>query len=599
MEFKNEIIRLIKKETNLKRKEIEENLKRPKENLLADWSFPCFFLVKKDKKNPEEIARDLAERLSRVCPSSIEKIESSKGYLNFFIDKKKLWQKTLREILELKENYGQTNRGRKRKIIIEFASLNPNKPAHIGNARNACLGDSVARILEKNNYRVIKMDYINDLGIPVIAVFWAINNLKDLPKKRGLFKKEDHWQGAVYQKINQLIEKDQQIKKKINRLSQILESGKDKRLNKKQKEVVERCVQAQSETWRKINVFHHFKIYESDLIFSGLLEKGIKKLIKSGHLFKETKGENKNCFLIKLKRYKPFRNLLKPDKILIKEDGTATYTGKDVILQMWKFGLLNGLRSDQKNVFSAIHVVGNEQEYVIKVLYYTLKVLGYQREFKNSYHLANGLVGFKEEGKISSRQGAKETNLDEILDKAVKKAYKIVKKKSPQTKEEFKRKVAEKIGRGAVRYFLLKENPLQPLQFSWQEALNLEGNSAPYLQYTYARANSILRKANWILPDKIERYFQLAIESEKEINLIKAIAQFPEKIEQAAKRLDPSQIANYLFKLCQEFNSFYNSLPVLKAEKKIRQTRLFLVLSLKYVLKSGLDLLGIEALERI
>jgi arginyl-tRNA synthetase len=617
MKFKKQIIKILENETKLSKREIEEDLEIPPSHELGDYAFPCFLLAKKNKTSAKKMAKILSGKIKST--KTITNIVANDAYINFFIDKEKFSQEVIKIVLKQKEKYGSLKKGGGKKVLIEFSGLNPNKAGHIGNARNTCIGDSVARILGHVGYKVIKLDYINDLGRPSTAVFWAIKNSKGIPKKQGILKKEDHWQGKVYTNILRMADKDEDIKQKISQALLDLETRKYPSLNKKQRKIADDCVNAQYKTWERMNAFHNLKIYESDIVFSGLFQKGIKKLLNSNMLYKEKRGEERGCHLVNLGKFKSFKGLLKPNKILIRADGTATYTGKDAIFQMWKFGLLpdlfryrfEGIQKnkeklystaprgklplfDFKDVNSAIHVVGVEQSYVMNVLYSTLKALGFEREFKNSYHLAYGLVGFKGSSKISSRKGTAGLSVDEILDKTIGEAYKLVSKSNPILSEKQKKQIAEKVGSGAIRYFLIKESPSQFIKFTWEDVLRIEGNSGPYLQYTYARACNILKKAR--LKDKFDVSL---LKENKEITLIKKISEFPLCVEESADRMDPSVIANYVFELAREFNTFYEALSVIKSKPDLKNTRLHLVLSVKYTMKSALSLLGIDALERV
>ncbi|MEK6807802.1 MAG: arginine--tRNA ligase, partial [Nanoarchaeota archaeon] len=321
--------------------------------------------------------------------------------------------------------------------------------------------------------------------------------------------------------------------------------------------------------------------------------------------------------LLKLSQFDEFKGMLNPDKILVRSDGRATYTGKDVGLQFWRFGLVpdkmlyavssktkahtewatNGISGKKvKNNFSkntkCIHVVGAEQKYVISVDYYAMKAAGFEKEFKNSYHVATGLVGFGESAKISSREGT-ELTADGILDKAKALALEEVIKRNPAMGRKEAEELAEKIGVGAVRYYLLKTEPTKFVSFSFEDALSFEGNTGPYLQYALVRAKKILNKAG---KSKGKADFCL-LKSPEEALLVKKLAEFPAVVEKAGKEYAPSMVAGYAFELANGFSSFYEKCPVLTAEAGLKTARLVLVQAFAQVLRNALYLLGIEEVE--
>lgn len=616
---KTQIAELVAAAAKLPQHEIAAILEVPRAKELGDFALPCFKLAAKLQRDPKLIARELASKIKLPKDSLIKDFEVIGPYINFFMNEEKIAERIFAEIYIKKTKFGESSIGKNMRVIVEFSGLNPNKPAHIGNARNTCLGDSVSRILEKTGFDIIGMDYINDLGLPTAAVLWAVKNLGEELPKRKKFLKEDHWQGAVYADIMSRAEGNDKLLESVHNMLHILEKQKDKKLLKVQRDLIEACVEAQYKTWARMKAFHDVRIYESDIVYSGLFEDGINWLVKTGKLEKETRGENKGCYIIRLAQHEAFKGMLKPDKILIRADGTATYTGKDVILQLWKFGLLKDrfryklvrkydgralfvtwktgklMKGRWNNASLVINVIGTEQKYPQQVIYYTLKSLGYETQFKNSYHLAYGLIGFGGEAKISSRVGAAGLMVDKILDEAVGRAYKEVEKRNPELSEKQKRELAEKIGVSAVRYYLVKFSPELFIQFDWNRVLSFEGDAGPYLQYALVRANKIMKKVK-IKPKLNVDPGLLKLQEEKE--LIKKIAKFPEVVEKSANNYSPHLIAEYARELADLFSAFYEKAPVMKAEnKKLQAARLLLVWAFAQTLKNALNLLGIEEVE--
>lgn len=540
-------------------------------------------------QNPQEIAKKIE------IGNWIDRVEIVGNYINFFVNKKKLAENTLRQIAEKKEHFGNLEK-KDKSIIIEFPGLNPNKAAHIGNARNACLGNSVANILEKAGYKVTRMDYINDLGVPTAAVYWAIKNLKKLPERKGLLKREDFWQGSIYAEIKQKMEQDENINKKVHEMAETLEKKINPEYNKEQRALINRCIKAQYQTWQRLGVCQpDFKIYEGDIVFSGLFDKGMEMLKKQGKIY-----EKDGCWLANLSQFDEFKGMKNPDKILVKSDGVATYTGKDVILQMWKFGLIEDdlLNGKWKGADKVINVIAIEQAYVMKVLRYILKSLGYENQSKNSIHLAYGLVGFKGKSKISSREGTAGLSVEEILDEAKRRAQNIIEEKQSQQNKEYyqgvdQQDITEKIGVGAVIYYLLRTEWKRNIIFDFDEALDLKGNAAPYLLYSYARARHILEKSSKKPALGSIEY----IETEQVFPLVKLLAKFPLVVEKAAKTYEPAEIAKYAYALANEFNQFYRDVKVIGNDNE--ETLLFLIDCFSIILKEVLRLLGIPVVEKM
>ncbi|PKM92407.1 MAG: arginine--tRNA ligase [Euryarchaeota archaeon HGW-Euryarchaeota-1] len=520
----------------------------------------------------------------------IIRIEIVGKYLNFFINEKKLIDETLRQIAEKQESFGNLEK-QTESVLIEFPGLNPNKAGHIGNARNACLGDSVANVLEKAGRNVTRMDYINDMGVPTAAVFWAIKNLKDLPERKGILEREDFWQGAIYTRIKQTMEQDENTNQHVHKMAELLEQKTNPEYNEEQKSLIKKCIEAQYQMWLRMGIRQpNFKIYESDIVFSGLLKEGIKILKEQGKLY-----EKEGCLVANLSQFSEFKGMKNPDKILVKSDGVATYTGKDIILQMWKYGLIDDklLGGKWRGATKAIHVVAVEQEYVMKVLYYILKSLGYEEQFKNSIHLAYGLVGFGGKAKISSREGTAGLSIEEILNEAKARARKIIEEKQPNLSEIEKEDLAEKIGTASVRYYLLKTEWKKDIEFDFDAALDLKGNAAPYLLYTYVRASNILKNSE----KKPQNFRADDLTNISAISLIKLLAKYPEVIENAAIAYEPSEIAKYAYALSNEFNQFYRDVKVLGSENE--ESLLVLVKCFEIVIKDVMKLLGISVVEKM
>lgn len=611
--LKDEIINLLHSSTGISREEIEKILEVPPDQKLGDFAFPCFILAKKEKKSPVEIAKQLA---SEIKPGKdIKKIEAVGPYVNFFISTPALAQEILSEIWKLKDKYGCSDKNSGKRAIIDMVGLNPNKTPHIGHIRTGCVGDTVANLLQAIGYEVTKQSFINDMGMPTASLFWALKNIPDqLPEKKGYLEKLDHWYDEIYLKVGDLMEEDPEIKNEVKKMLAQLQARKDPALNNEQRSVTEKCIRAQNETWSKIGVWMELMICESDLIFSKLVENSIQRLKDAGAIYKAEEGENAGCQLLKLGEFEAFKNMLKPDKILIRSDGTSTYTANDIGLHFWKFGAIpNLLNFKLLNKFPkqwitldkgeklkddydlAIDIIGAEQSYAMSAKYHALKAVGSEKEFKNSYHLPGGLVGFAGEAKISSRKGSSGLSADEIFDRVTEKAYVEVDKRQVSLDEDAKLGLAKSIGIGAVRYWMIRTDPKKFIIFDWDKALEFEGNTGPHMQYSLVRAKKILQKISTRPSAKID-FFLLVRPEEKA--LLSELGQFPAKIEKAATSYSPNILAEYALKLSATFNVFYERCPVMRAEsKELLGARLLLVWAFMQTLKNSLKLLGIEEVD--
>lgn len=560
-----------------------------------------FILSKKMKMSPVQAAQEIA---AKIPPHPwVKKAEPAGPYVNFFLSDS-FFAETCSKIAKEGSAYGRGNS--KRRAIVESPSVNPNKPWHIGHLRNALLGNSVANLLEFGGNDVQRLDYIDDLGLQVAQSLWGYLHLGG--KMEG---KADHAIGAEYVKVASRIEQDPLTKKDAEGLLKQMESGSGE-IAQKARWLTEECVKAQYETAFNYGIFHDALICESDIIRE-VFEEGMQKLKDNNAVHCETSGKNEGCWVVKLGG--KMRGMEDPDKILIRSNGTATYTGKDMVFQLWKFGKLSGdfryskflaqpngkgayitskegKRKDEfGNANLVVNVIGVEQKYPQEVIAHVMDLLGFEEESKNSVHLSYEHAWLPE-AKFSGRKGTWAGHTaDELLEEGQKRALEKVKGDFPEDEKE---EIAKTVAAGAIRYAFLKIAPEKKLVFKWDEVLSLEGDSGPYLQYACVRARRIMEKANF-KPQAHPRTF-----SEDEKRLIKELGRFPETAHDAARKLRPHIIADYLYNLSNVFSRFYTNSPVLNAEtKEERETRLAMVVAFEKVLSSGLSLLGVPIPKRM
>ncbi|WP_456396552.1 arginine--tRNA ligase [Thermococcus sp.] len=583
-----------------------------------------FQLARVFRRAPRMIAGEIAEKIKEKLPESIEKIEvAGAGYINFFLNYEVFGRELVKEILEKGDSYGESSIGEGKKVIVEHTSVNPTKPLHMGHARNSILGDTMARIMKALGYDVEVQNYIDDLGVQFAQVFWGYTNL-GIEDVEANVDKLDHKLGLLYVKVHRMLEENPEVEREIREIMKELEHGESE-IAERGRKLAEACVKAQMETTYRLNIAYDLLSWESDIVKSGIFEEAYAKIEQNENFEWAEEGKYRGAFIMKLGRL--FPDMENPDMVLIRSDGTATYTGKDIAYHLWKFGLLSAdmlykiwdkkanhetwttARDGQRmpgrfgNADIVINVIGAEQKYPQQAVKHALKLLGHEREAENFHHLAYEHV-VRPEGSFSGRKGTwVGFTVDEVLNEAVQRARKLVEEKNPSLSEEEKEKIAEAVGVGAIRYNMIKYSPEKIITFRWEDVLNFEGESAPYIQYAHARCASILRKAKGEgleigVIELLERA-SFAELNEREKELIKLLAEFPEVIKLAGRDIKPHLLAWYANELASTFNRFYMVSPVLRAEEGIREERLLLVMATKQVLKNVLELMGIEAVERM
>ncbi|MEK6834869.1 MAG: arginine--tRNA ligase [Nanoarchaeota archaeon] len=551
--FKQHIVTLLRKSTQLNENDISTLLESPSNPGFGDYSFPCFLLAQQLKKNPAEVANNLSKYFFK--DEYVSRVECKGAYVNFFINQSKLNEITIKEILKMKERYGSINiKGKK--ALVEHTSINPNAEPHVGRARNALIGDAIVRLIKFNGYKTETHYYINDIGKQIAMLVLAANNKK--PKFHDLIK--------LYVEINKKLEQDPKIEDKVFELLNKLEKG-NRKIKKQFNDIVEICIKGQKEIFEELNIkYDHFD-YESKYLFNKDCENLLKELAKTKKLF----TDNENRQVLDLREYLPEDSAF---FVLTRNDGTSLYGLRDLAYTIYKIN-----KAKDKNIV----VLGEDQKLYFTQLKAALKLLNYK-----SPEIVHYSFVLLQEGKMSTRKG-NVILLSEFMNEAVKKAQNELDKRKNNDK-----KLAKIIGYGALKYSILKNAPEKNVFFDWDQALSFEGESSPYIQYSYARANSILKKV------KFEKKFNFNLLNKKEeITLIKLMHDFPNVVNKALRDLKPNYIANYSYELAQKFNEFYHNCPVIKERKELRNTRLALVLAFTHVIKTSLNLIGIEAPEKM
>lgn len=543
----------------------------------ADLAVPCFLMSKALKRAPKDIAEELA---SNIEPSGlISDVSALNGYLNFKMDGVKLTEGTVKDVLEMKDRYGSLpNKGVK--VIVEHTSTNPTGPIHVGRARNPIIGDTLARILDMCGYDVSTEYYVNDVGKQVVILTWGVNNLtKEQVEKeiedRGMQDdrdKIDHKLVAYYRLANKMMEEDPAVQEEIGSMLRKFEAGDEEVISTVRK-TAEIMLNGLKETLANIDVVLDTYTWESKFIADGSARKYVEELKQSKYAGVEDDGA---CYL----ELKDFGIQGKNTRFTFtRADGTTLYTTRDIAYHQDKF----------KRADKLIDVLGEDQKLGNKQLCCALEILGQTRKLDAMFYSFVSLP----EGKMSTRKGVV-VYLDDLIDEAVSRAYDEIRSRRDDMPEDRMREIAKIIGVGAIRYNIVRVQPEKQLVFKWEEALSFDGNSGPFLQYSYARACSMLRKAG----DFEEVVDPSLLTDPFELSLIKTISKFESVIEQAGENRRIHLLPAYGHELASAFNQFYASVPVLnsKAEKDARLT---LVKCSKIVLKNVLDCLGLGAPEEM
>ena len=550
--MQRQIINLLKKYTNLK----EVDLETPPSPELGDYAFPCFQLAKKEKKNPVEVAASLAKQIKPI--KGIEKIQPAGPYLNFFINRSIQAEFILSSILKPKKL-----RKKKKKVVIESPGPNTNKPLHLGHLRNMALGVSIKNLQEAVGNKIIPVDIINDRGVHIAKSVLAY---KLYGNNKRPDKKPDHFVGDFYVLFAKKAAEDPQLEDEAQKLVQKYEA-KDRATLSLFKKMNKWAIQGFNQTYKRVGI----KIQKAYLE-SQHYEKG-KEIVLNGLKRGIFQKNNEGSIVVNLEEF--------GEKVLLRADGTSIYITQDIYVAI--------KRHKDFHMDKMIYIVGSEQIYHFRILFKILELLGH-KSAKNYLHLPYGMV-YLPEGKMKSREG-KVVDADSLLDKMHELAKKEIQKRYKNLPKKEIEKRSEIIAQSAVKFFLLKYDPLKDFIFFPEKSISFEGDTGPYVQYAYARASSILRKTKSSKPT-----FNFTEEIEHKI--IKHLSIFHEVIGEAAEKYKPHLIAHYSLDLAHLFNEFYHKYPVLTAEKTIKESRLTLVKATQQALKVSIELMGIKPLEKM
>lgn len=631
------------------RRECEEELKEASGKVLGESALPSFALVipaspgygelssslcfdyaSKVKVNAKELAEKLVAEipLSRRC--LIDKVEAVNGYVNFHVNFPLLCSVTFEAVRTCGRDYGRIKTSSPLRIIVEHTSANPSGSLHVGTARNAILGDALARLLAARGHEVKRHFYVDDVGKQVATLAYGYR-LAGMPRLRG---KPDEWLGRLYTLSNALVSietlkrkitqaKDAEVAVGLSRqldeyagiiaelgekpdfdLAKIQENiqadpepeasieriihhyeMEDRKVARLIRRLVKQCLRGQRSTLREAGITFDSWDWESDLVWQKTVKEAVEKLVKQPFTKMQddalTLDVNLAAEAMGLKESLGFDATYEiPPLVLMRRDGTSLYTTRDIAYHIKKF----------KAADRCINIIGVDQKLAQLQLKIALVALGISQAKENLIHIAYELVNLP--GYKMSRRLGRYVTFDDILRQAISMAYSEVEKRSPQLPEALKRRISRAVGIGAVKYALLSVSALKKVVFTWDRVINFEMNSAPFIQYAYARCYSILQRleAKPSMPD----YALLTHPLERRV--VVSLARYPEVFLSAADELRPELLLQYANAHADAFNAFYNELRVLQADpESLRNARLRIVQASKIVLRSSLTLAGITA----
>lgn len=561
MDYKAVIASNISSVLNIGEDEVIRLLEIPPRPEMGDYAFPCFSLAKTLRKAPNVIAGELKEQLQI---KEVERIEVLGPYLNFFLDKTQFLSETVADILSKGETYGTSETGEGKTVIVEYSSPNIAKPFHVGHLFTTVIGNSLAKIFKSQGYKTERINHLGDWGTQFGKLISGYERWVDLEKLKETPIEELN---RIYVKFHEEADKDPSLNDEARAHFKNLEDGKEYEV-KLWKEFRELSLMVFNRVYEELGV--EFDSYAGESFYGDKMDEVVDILEEKGIL-----TESNGAQVVMLDEY----NM--PPTIIKKADGATIYATRDLAAAIY--------RKRTYDFYKNIYVVGTPQSLHFRQVFKTLELAGFEWA-KDCVHVGFGLVKFP--GKMMSSRKGDVVLLDDLLKEAVVTAGKIILDKNPNLKD--KEEVAKKVGIGAVIFTYLKNGREKDIIFDWDEILSFDGETGPYVQYTYARAKSILRK------NETHGDADLTVLSGmEEFELSKTLAAFSGAVNQAMEKYEPSVITRYVLQVAKDFNKFYNNCPINSAEESVKKARLQLVEATTVVIKNALALLGIETVEEM
>lgn len=572
IDFKKEIAEIIAKNLDgLTEDEIKSMIEIPQDQSMGDYAFPCFRLAKTMRKAPNLIAAELAEKLQGE--QLFSEISPVNAYVNMFVSREEMMKSTVSEVLEEKENFGRSDIGGNKKVIVEFSSPNIAKPFHIGHIRSTVIGNSLSKIYDALGYDVFKINHLGDYGTQfgkMICAYRRWGNREDVinsPIKTLL---------GYYTKFHVEVEEHPELEDEARAIFTKLEQGS--------KEEVELWQWFREESLKEFQRVYdmlgiEFDSYNGESFYSDKMPRFEKELSDKGLLH-----ESNGAQVVDLEEYKLGTALIK------KSDGSSLYITRDIAAAVY--------RKENYDFYKNIYVVATQQNLHFQQLFKIIELMGY--DWANQcVHVPFGMVRL-EEGTMSTRHG-RVVFLEDVLNGAIEKTREIIEEKNPNI--ENLEEITSQVGIGAVVFNELSNNRIKDYTFKWDQILNFDGETGPYVQYTHARCASLLRKAGEDIVAKAQDPknvdFALLAKSDSAYELTKLIYAFPGVVEQAGEKYEPSIITRHIIDIAQCFNKFYHDEHIIVDDEVEKTSKIALVIATKRVIATGIGLLGMKAPERM
>ncbi|MFW5780010.1 MAG: arginine--tRNA ligase [Bacillota bacterium] len=561
---KLEIARLIKIE-GMTEKDIYNLINIPPDNKMGDYALPCFQFAKVLRKSPKQIAEDITKDIQDKIQAPLKRVEAVNGYVNFFVDKVYVGKKLLSQIIEKGKNFGDNKKGQNKTVCIDYSSINIAKPFHIGHLLTTVIGSALYKVYKKLGYKVVGINHLGDWGTQFGKLIVAFK----MWGERALLEKEGvKYLNTLYVKYHKESEKNPDLDIGARQYFRKIEDG-DKEATELFNLFKDITLKEVKKTYERLDV--KFDSYNGEAFYNDKMQPVLDELEEKG-LLEESDGAK----VVNLSAY----NM--PPCLLVKADGATLYATRDLAAAFY--------RKKTYDFYKCLYVVAYQQNLHFKQVFKVLELMG---KDWGVYHIPFGMVSL-EDGVMSTRKG-KVVLLEDVLDKAVEKSFDIISQKNPNL--ENKKQIAEKVGVGAVIFSALYNNRIKDVVFSYDKVLNFEGETGPYVQYTYARCSSLLKKAN---ETDIEGGLDYeGINNEEAMRVVSLLERFTEVLIDVEEKNEPCFISRYLVNLAQAFNKFYYEHRINDVEKGMKNARLMLVKSVRIVIKEGLRLLGISAPEQM
>ena len=562
IQFKKEIAKEISKATEIEQNEIEGYIEIPKDQNNGDYAFPCFRLAKTLKKAPQAIAEEIKEKIE-IDNNVIERIEVLGGYINFYINKNLLAKEVLEEIANKKE-YGKSEIGKGKNIIVEYSSPNIAKPFHIGHLRTTLIGNSLYRIYKYLGYNTTGINHLGDYGTQFGKMIEAY---KMWGQEYDLTVDPINKLMDMYVRINDLCKEDENVLERCRENFRLLEAG-DKYCTDLWNKFKDVSMVEFEKIYDILNV--KFDSYNGEAFYSDKIDEVIQKLEEKGVLI-----ESEGAKIVDLTDVG-----IKTPCIVQKANGSSIYATRDLAAIMY--------RAKTYDFDKCLYVVAYEQNLHFKQIFAVARYLVDEKYVKGLEHVSFGMVALPS-GRMSTRLG-NVVKIEDLINGTIEKAEEIIAEKNPDLEE--KEEVAKKVGIGAIVYNTLSTANIKDQIFDWNTALNFQGETGPYIQYTYVRTQSVLSKLEEM--PKFEDINIEKLQDEYSINVLKTIYNFEDILTQVTNKEEPSILARYLIDLAKAFSNFYNENKIIGEEKELQDARIYLTSAVGKVLKIGGYLLGME-----